>query len=56
MARINITRFPNATPEYDPQQFNALVRLLEQIVKILNTSYQYDLSADAEAQSWFMEH
>jgi len=42
--------------EYDPQQFNALVRLLEQIVKILNTSYQYDLSADAEAQSWFMEH
>jgi len=56
MARINITRFPNATEEYDPQQFNALVRLLEQIVKILNTSYQYDLSADSEAQSWFMEH
>jgi hypothetical protein len=56
MAKINITRFPNATPEYDPVQFDALVRLLEQIVKILNTSYQYDLSADAEAQSWFMEH
>ena len=34
MARINITRFPNATPEYDPQQFDAMVRLLEQIVLI----------------------
>ena len=56
MARINITRFPNATAEYDPQQFNALIRLLEQIVKLLNTSYQYDISADAEAQAWYMEH
>ena len=56
MARINITRFPNATPEYDPQQFDAMVRLLEQIVKILNTTYQYEISAEAEAQSWFLEH
>tara|TARA_R100001086_G_scaffold203048_1_gene119146 strand:- start:321 stop:491 length:171 start_codon:yes stop_codon:yes gene_type:complete len=56
MARINITRFPDATPEYDPVQFNALIRLLEQIVKTLNTTYQYDLSSEAEAQSWFMEH
>ena len=56
MARINITRFPNATAEYDPQQFNDLIRLLEQIVKLLNTTYQYDISADAEAQAWYMEH
>jgi hypothetical protein len=56
MARINITRFPNATAQYDPQQFDAMVRLLEQIVKILNTTYQYDISADAEAQSWYFEH
>ena len=56
MAKINITRFPDATPEYDPVQFNALIRLLEQIVKILTTSYQYDQTAEAEAQSWFMEH
>jgi hypothetical protein len=33
-----------------------MVRLLEQIVKILNTTYQYDISAEAEAQSWFLEH
>jgi hypothetical protein len=56
MARIQVTRFPNATPEYDPAQFDAVIRLLEQIVKLLNTTYQYDINAEAEAISWFMEH
>jgi len=56
MARIQVTRFPNATPEYDATQFDAVVRLLEQIVKVLNTTYQYDIGAEAEAQAWFMEH
>ena len=30
MAKINITRLPNATPEYDAGQFDQMIRLLEQ--------------------------
>jgi hypothetical protein len=35
MAKINITRLPNATQEYDPGQFDQMIRLLDQIILIL---------------------
>ena len=40
MAKITITRLPNATPEYDASQFDQMVRLLDQIILLLNTNYQ----------------
>ena len=54
MAKINITRLPNATPEYDASQFDQMVRLLEQIVFLLNTSFQRDLKEETESEKFFL--
>lgn len=39
MSKINNVRLPNASAQYSPEQFNQLVRSLEQIVLQLNTTY-----------------
>ena len=39
MAKINITRLPNATEEYDAGQFDQMIRLLEQIVFFSKTFF-----------------
>ena len=54
MAKITITRLPNATPEYDPSQFDQMVRLLDQIILLLNTNYQQDLKEEAESEGFFL--
>ena len=55
MSKINNTRLPNADPlQYNPEQFNQLVRSLEQIVLQLNTSYTPTASDNlAGASAWF---
>jgi hypothetical protein len=54
MSKINNVRLPNAAPlNYSPEQFNQLVRSLEQIVFQLNTSYTPTTSENtASAMSW----
>ena len=54
MAKINITRLPNATPEYDVSQFDQMIRLLEQIVFLLNTNFQQDLQVVQEVETFFL--
>ncbi len=54
MAKINITRLPNATQEYDPGQFDQMIRLLEQIVFLLNTNFQQDLQEEQEQEIFFL--
>ena len=54
MAKINITRLPNATPEYDMGQFDLTIQLLEQIVFLLNTNYQQDLREEAQSEGFFL--
>ena len=54
MAKINITRLPNATPEYDSSQFDQMIRLLEQIIFLLNTNYQQDIKEESESESFFL--
>lgn len=55
MAKINNVRLPNATPsQYSAEQFNQLVRSLEQIVLQLNSNYTSITDQDAlSAGSWF---
>jgi hypothetical protein len=55
MSKIFNVRLPNATTaQYSPEQFNQLVRSVEQIVLQLNTTYGSNLDADAaSASSWF---
>ena len=54
MAKITITRLPNATPEYDAGQFDQMIRLLEQIVFLLNTNFQQDIKEDLESETFFL--
>ena len=54
MAKINITRLPNATQEYDAGQFDQMIRLLEQIAFLLNTNFQQDLQEEQEVETFFL--
>ncbi len=54
MAKITITRLPNATPQYEQGQIDQLIRLLEQIILILNTSYAQDIEDKSAGRSWYL--
>jgi hypothetical protein len=55
MSKITNVRLPNAnTTDYSPEQFNQLVRSLEQIILQLNTTYTPIVSQNsASAMNWF---
>ena len=54
MSKITNVRLPNASAEYDPSQFNQLVRSLEQIILQLNGTYTPVVTEDKDqAQTWF---
>lgn len=53
MSKINNVRLPNASTQYDPAQFNQLVRSLEQVIFQLNNTYTPTVSDNiAAANSW----
>ena len=54
MAKITITRLPNATSEYEPSQFDQMIRLLEQLILNLNTSYSQDIVEKSSGRSWYL--
>jgi len=54
MSKILNVRLPNASAQYDPGQFNQLVRSLEQIVLQLNNTYGSVTDQNqAAAAAWF---
>jgi len=54
MARITITRLPNATEEYSANQFDQMISLLDQIILLLNTNYQQDLKEESQSEAFFL--
>jgi len=54
MAKITITRLPNATKEYDANQFDQMTSLLDQLILLLNTNYQQDMIEEAESEVFFL--
>lgn len=56
MSKINNVRLPNAAQiQYSPEQFNQLVRSLEQIVLQLNSNYTPNVTEDKDqAMSWYL--
>ena len=58
MSKITNVRLPNANQTtYSAEQFNQLVRSLEQVIFQLNTTYTPVVSEDKDqAQTWFMGH
>ena len=53
MSKITNVRLPNASPQYSPEQFNQLVRSLEQIVLQLNSTYGSVFDQNQAAAAWF---
>ena len=55
MSKIQNVRLPNAaTGDYNPQQFDQLVRSLEQIILQLNSSYtSITTQQKSNARAWF---
>ncbi len=54
MAKITIIRLPNATAEYDANQFDQMIQLLDQIILLLNTNYQQDLKEQSQSEAFFL--
>lgn len=55
MSKILNVRLPNASPQYSPQQFDQLVRTLEQVVLQLNNTYTPVVTENKDqAQAWFL--
>ena len=53
MAKITQQRFPDPPQEYNPSSFFELVRLLEQLVTQLNTSYTNDTAQESTRRAIF---
>jgi hypothetical protein len=54
MAKLDQPRLANATPEYNQQQMDQIIRTLEQMVLQLNNTFTQDTQDIAEAQTWYM--
>jgi hypothetical protein len=55
MSKINNVRLPNASAvDYSPEQFNQLVRSLEQVILQLNSTYTPIVSQDTAAAATWM--
>jgi len=54
MAKIQSPRLTNATPQYNPDQINQMIRTLEQMILTLNTNFTQESEDKTTAQSWFM--
>ena len=49
----NTTRFPDPPDNYDPRSFAELIRMLEQLVLQLNSTYVQDTQNTSEAEAWY---
>lgn len=53
MAKLTIQRFPDPPLEYDFQNFNEVIRLLEQLIQQLNTTYTLETLEEGTRRSWY---
>ena len=54
MAKIPISRLNSAPVEYKQNDFNQLIEDLQDMVKILNSTYPKDQNDERERQVWFL--
>ncbi len=54
MARLLIGRLPQATETYRREQFDILIRELEQVTNQLNNSYEEQSKNENLARSWYL--
>jgi CHASE3 domain sensor protein len=53
MAKLDQPRLANATPEYNQQQMDQIIRTLEQMVLQLNSTFTQDVQDANEAEAWY---
>jgi hypothetical protein len=53
MAKLDQPRLANATPEYNQQQMDQIIRTLEQMVLQLNSTFTQDVQDVNEAEAWY---
>jgi CHASE3 domain sensor protein len=53
MAKLDQPRLANATPEYNQQQMDQIIRTLEQMVLQLNSTFTQDVKDANEAEAWY---
>jgi len=53
MSKITVSRFPDPSEKYSPDNFFELIRVLEGIIQQLNSTYQVDSENKLEAEAWF---
>jgi CHASE3 domain sensor protein len=53
MSKLDQPRLANATPEYNQQQMDQIIRTLEQMVLQLNNTFTQDVQDANEAQAWY---
>ena len=55
MAQIILPRLPQAQKEYNEEQINQMITSLDQLIRLLNSSYTPEqLRNDDEAIAWFI--
>ena len=54
MAKIPISRLNSAPEKYAANEFNQLIEDLQDMVKILNSTYPKDQNDERERQVWFL--
>ena len=54
MAKVPIYLLNSATVEYKQNDFNQLIEDLQDMVKILNSTYPKDQNDERERQVWFL--
>jgi len=53
MAKLDQPRLANATPTYNQQQMDQIIRTLEQMVLQLNNTFTQDVQDANEAEAWY---
>jgi hypothetical protein len=53
MAKIPISRLNSAPEKYEKNEFNQLIEDLQDMVKILNSTYPKDQNDETERKNWF---
>ena len=53
MAKLDQPRLANATPVYNQQQMDQIIRTLEQMVLQLNNTFTQDVQDANEAEAWY---
>ena len=54
MAKIPTSRLNTAPEEYDKIDFDQLIEDLQDMIKILNTTYPKDIVDEEDKKTWFL--